>query len=116
MPLLTVYRVMSYVTGVVLLALVLVAMPLKYFADTPGPTMVVGQLHGFLYMAYVVVVLLLGFSLRWRPVRMLLVMLAGTIPFAAFFAERRIVADVRREQGAGGREGGRRSERVGAGD
>ncbi|MET9020095.1 DUF3817 domain-containing protein [Actinopolymorpha sp. NPDC004070] len=116
MPLLTVYRVMSYVTGVVLLALVLVAMPLKYFADTPGPTMVVGQLHGFLYMAYVVVVLLLGFSLRWRPVRILLVMLAGTIPFAAFFAERKIVGDVRRGQGTGGREGDRRSERVGAGD
>ena len=113
MPLLKAYRVMSYVTGVVLLTLVLVAMPLKYFGDTPGPTMIVGQLHGYLYMAYVVIVLLLGFSLRWRPVRIVLVMLAGTVPFAAFFAERKIIADVREEQ-SGGRQG--REEKVPAGE
>ncbi|WP_020575772.1 DUF3817 domain-containing protein [Actinopolymorpha alba] len=90
--LLTAYRVLAYTTGVVLIALVFVAMPLKYVGDNPGPTAVIGQLHGFLYLVYVVVVLLLAYSRRWSIWRTLAVMLAGTIPFAAFFAERRVAA------------------------
>ena len=49
---LTRYRVMAYVVGTLLLVLVLVAMPLKYFADMPGPVAVVGTGHGFLYAVY----------------------------------------------------------------
>ena len=45
------YRVMANVVGVLLIALVLVAMPLKYFADMPGPVAVLGTAHGFLYAA-----------------------------------------------------------------
>lgn len=93
--LLTVYRVMSYVTGVVLLALVLVAMPLKYIWHRPEPTTVIGVTHGWLYMAYVLVVLLLAYARRWSWLRTLLVLLAGTVPFAAFFAERKVAADER---------------------
>ena len=87
---LTRYRVMAYVVGVWLIVLVLVAVPLKYLADSPGMVEVVGPIHGFLYMAYLVTVLDLAFRTRWSPVRTVLVMLAGTIPFLSFVAERRV--------------------------
>ena len=48
------YRVIAYVVGVMLLLLVFVAMPLKYFADSPGAMDVIGPAHGFLYMVYLV--------------------------------------------------------------
>ena len=51
---LTRYRVMAYVVGVWLIVLVLVAMPLKYLDDSPTMVEVVGPVHGFLYMAYLV--------------------------------------------------------------
>ena len=87
------YRVMAYVTGVLLLVLLLVAMPLKYLADSPELVRVVGVAHGWLYMAYVVAALVLAYRLRWTPVRTLLVVLAGTVPFASFVAERRVAAN-----------------------
>lgn len=88
------FRVMAYVTGVMLVLLVLVAMPLKYLGDDDRMVAVVGVAHGWLYMAYVVTVLQLAVQLRWRPVRAVLVLLAGTVPFASFVAERSVVHEV----------------------
>jgi len=89
------YRVAAWVTGIGLLALVFVAMPLKYFFDVPGPVAVVGVTHGFLYMVYIVCTLLLAERGRWKPLDALLILLAGTIPIASFVAERRVTARVR---------------------
>jgi integral membrane protein len=93
--LLTAYRIISIVTGVGLLALTLYAMPMKYLADDSRPVAVIGQVHGFLYMIYVVVTLLLANRSKWSLAKALLVLLAGTIPFAVFFAEWRVVKDER---------------------
>ena len=92
---LTRFRVMAYVTGVMLLVLVFVAMPLKYFFGQPLLVAIVGMAHGFLYMAYIVITLLLAERCRWRPVDALVILVAGTIPLASFFAERRVTARVR---------------------
>ena len=87
------YRVLAYTVGVGLLVLVLVAMPLKYLADSPTLVQVVGPLHGFLYMVYLVAAVNLAFRSRWSPVKTVLVMLAGTVPFLSFVAERMVTAD-----------------------
>ena len=55
-------------------------------------THVVGIAHGWLYMIYVLVTLLLSLRQRWSITMTVLVALAGTIPFAVFFAEHRVVA------------------------
>ena len=87
------YRVLAYVVGVGLIVLVLVGVPLKYLADSPGVVAVVGPLHGFLYMVYLVATVNLAFRARWSPVKTVLIMLAGTIPFVSFVAERKVTAD-----------------------
>lgn len=87
------YRVLAYVVGVGLIILVLVGVPLKYLADSPGVVAVVGPMHGFLYMVYLLATVNLAFRARWSPVKTVLVMLAGTIPFLSFVAERRVTAD-----------------------
>jgi integral membrane protein len=87
---------MAWVTGVMLLLLVLVAMPLKYIGDDERMVSVVGVAHGWLYLAYLVTAFTLAYRLRWSPVRTVLVLLAGTVPFMSFVAERRVVADLRR--------------------
>ena len=106
------YRVMSYVTGVLLVILVFVGLPLKYLFDSPDVTAVVGTAHGFLFMVYVVVVLALGFIARWSIGKIVLVALAGTIPLAVFFVEPRVARTERADlaataarQGAGGTAG-----------
>jgi integral membrane protein len=90
-PELVAYRVMAWITGVWLLALVFVAMPLKYFADKPGPVAVIGTVHGFLYMVYVVTVLVAAYRRRWPVTTTLLALLGGVIPFASFLVERHVI-------------------------
>ncbi|HEV7658027.1 MAG TPA: DUF3817 domain-containing protein [Mycobacteriales bacterium] len=87
------YRALAYTVGVGLVILVLVAVPLKYLADSPTLVAIVGPLHGFLYMVYLVATVNLAFRARWSPVKTVLVMLAGTIPFVSFVAERKVTAD-----------------------
>ena len=89
------YRTLAYVVGVGLVVLVLIGVPLKYLADSPGVVAVVGPLHGFLYMVYLVATVNLAFRARWSPVKTVLVMLAGTIPFLSFVAERKVTAQER---------------------
>ena len=89
------YRVAAWVTGIGLLVLVFVAMPLKYFLGEPRPVAVVGMMHGFLYMAYIVCTLILAERTRWRPLEAVVILLAGTIPIASFVAERQVTRRVR---------------------
>jgi integral membrane protein len=94
------YRVMAYVVGVALVLLVVVGMPLKYLADQPQLVATVGPLHGFLYIVYLVAAFDVGRRSNWPLNRMALVMLAGTIPFLSFYAERHVTRWVRDAQPA----------------
>ena len=84
------YRVMAYVTGVLLIFLVFVGVPLQAAGVTPLVAKIVGTGHGFLFIVYLIAATDLTIRLRVPVGRMILVLLAGTIPFAAFYAERRL--------------------------
>jgi integral membrane protein len=89
---LTRYRVMAYTTGV-LLVLLCLSMIAKYGFQIDGAadvTRVVAIAHGWLYVVYLVVAFDLGSKAKMPIGRQLWVLLAGTIPTAAFFVERRI--------------------------
>lgn len=105
------YRVLAYVTGVFLLGLTFVAMPAKYLVGESarfslvaapqgmehwfGPEsplmLFIAMPHGYVYMAYVLVVLWVALDRRWNAGRTLGVALAGTIPVLGFVVEHRIV-------------------------
>ncbi|MBA2944620.1 DUF3817 domain-containing protein [Streptomyces himalayensis] len=89
---LTRYRVMAYVTGVLLVLLTLGTIG-KYVLDMDGAadfTKVVGIAHGWLYVVYLVFAFDLGSKAKWPVAKQLWVLLAGTIPTAAFFVERKV--------------------------
>jgi integral membrane protein len=89
------YRVMAYVVGTLLVLLVLVAMPLKYWSGFPGPVAVLGTAHGWLYALFAIATVDLALRSRWKPVSAVLVLLAGTVPFLSFFAERTVTRKMR---------------------
>lgn len=84
------YRIIAWIVGVGLLVLVLVGMPLKYVGGNDSVVGIVGPIHGFLFMVYVVLTFDLARRAKWPFGRMILVMLAGTIPFLSFWAERKV--------------------------
>jgi integral membrane protein len=93
---LTRYRVMAYVTGVLLVALTLAFIGKIAFhisgADTA--TTVIGFAHGWLYVVYLVVAFDMCSKAKWPLGRMAWVLLAGTVPTAAFFVERRVTREL----------------------
>lgn len=93
------FQVAAWVTGTVLAFMTVIGLPWKYLLGNGEATWyAVGwQLHGFLFMIYIVTVLDVAIRARWRPGRTILVALAGTIPFLSFVFERRITHQLRRE-------------------
>jgi integral membrane protein len=81
---------MAYAVGVGLLVIVLVGMPLEYAAGRPEVVNVVGPLHGFLYIVYLVAAADLTRRAGWRMSSLVPVILAGLVPFLTFVIERRV--------------------------
>ena len=99
-PRLTFFKVMAFVVGVGLLVLV-VEVVLTYVFGMDGengnpqnPLAWWPQPHGFIYMVYLVATALLGFKVGWSLTKMVLVMLAGCVPFLSFWVERRVAREV----------------------
>jgi len=89
------YRVLALLTGSVLLFLTFVALPYKYILD--GPVHWTGgawMVHGWLYVIYLILTIDLGLKMKWPVTKMILIALAGTVPFMAFVTERRLRSQI----------------------
>jgi integral membrane protein len=105
------YRIMAYVTGVVLMILVFVGIPLQ-LAGYPVVANDVGTAHGILYLIYLAAAYLMTrqVGMKLASPQTVLVLLAGTIPVLTFVVERWVTrryidpalaaAGARQEQGA----------------
>ena len=82
------YRVMAWVVGVLLIALLLVAVPVKYLGGPDTPVAVIGTAHGWLYFIFFVTACDLAIRARWTLKGSVLVLMAGTVPILSFVAER----------------------------
>lgn len=90
------YRVMAYVTGTLLVILCCVAVPLQLFAHSGTLSEVVGMPHGMVcYPLYLLTTFDLYRRVRLPLGRVVLIVLAGIIPFLTFWVERRTVAELR---------------------
>lgn len=99
-PALLRYRVMAYIVGVGLAVLVFVGMPLQFAASYKGVVSVVGPLHGFLYIVYLVAALDLARRARFTLLEMAAMVGAGLLPFLAFVIERRVTHKVQARMSA----------------
>jgi integral membrane protein len=89
------YRVMAYIVGVGLLILVFVGVPLQYGANVPQVAEVVGPIHGFLYIVYLLAAVDLARRARFTLLQLAAMVGAGFLPFLAFLIERRVRLRVR---------------------
>jgi len=83
----TLYRVMAYVTGVILIVLCLFAIA-QPFTNDEAIVSVIGTVHGLLYIVYLIVSYSLARRLRLPLWPTVAVLLAGTIPVMTFVVER----------------------------
>lgn len=100
------YRVMAYLVGAMLILLVGLGVPLRYAAGEPGVVAVVGPLHGFLYIVYLLAAFDLARRARFGLLQLAAMVLSGLVPTLAFFVERRITRRVEDELAATAPRGG----------
>ncbi len=94
-PALVRYRVMAYVVGTGLATLVFVGVPLQYGAGVPQVDAIVGPVHGFLYIVYLLVAVDLARRARFTLLQMAAMIGAGFIPLLAFVIEHRVTTRLR---------------------
>jgi integral membrane protein len=82
------YRVMAYITGVLIIVVVFVGIPLQIWGHNTIISNQVATVHGFLYIVYIVVAYMLATRLRMKPKPTVILLLAGTIPVMTFMVER----------------------------
>lgn len=95
------YRIMAWVTGVVLASLTIwlvIGYGFQDYANTdskPELYRLLWMAHGWLYVIYLVVGVDLAFRVRYSVLKTIGILIAGTIPFASFFAEAAVHRDLR---------------------
>jgi len=83
-------RQLAFVEGISTLVLFGIAMPLKYFAGMPMAVRIVGSLHGALFVALIVMLLLAIRKVPISPAAAVLGMFAAIVPGGPFLFDRQL--------------------------
>jgi integral membrane protein len=86
--LLTRFRWLAVAEGISYLLLG-ITVPLKRIYNFPEPNFIVGSIHGVLFIAYCIILLVLMIDLKWSFKKGMILFLASLIPFGTFWAERK---------------------------
>lgn len=81
------FRILSVLEGISFLLILFVTMPLKYMHDNGDPNKVIGMAHGFLFLAYVVMAILMKGKMKWDNKTLAIVLLCSIIPFGTFWMD-----------------------------
>jgi len=92
------FRLVSLIEGLSFLTLLLVAMPLRAYADMPEVVYYVGWIHGILFLAYGALSLAVSHLRQWSIAYWLLVFLLGAVPFGFLVVESHLKRALRSAQ------------------
>ena len=82
------FRKIAIAEGISFLVLLLVAMPLKYFADLPMAVTVVGWAHGVLFVAFLALAYEVKTALGKNFLFLVKAFIASILPLGTFWLER----------------------------
>lgn len=94
-------RVIAFIEGISYLALLGVAMPLKYFAGLPGAVKTLGWVHGLLFVLYLIAVAEVTVTRRWSFMKIFGALVASLIPFGTFALDARLRREEQSARSAG---------------
>lgn len=86
------FRWLGIIEGTSFLIILFITMPLKYLAELPTPNLVVGTVHGVLFVAYCLGALYFYRQRGWSAGKLFLLWIAAVIPFGTFVADRKLLA------------------------
>lgn len=88
-------RLIAFLEGVSFLALLFIAMPIKYVLGNDAWVKIVGQAHGLLFVLLIVITFFVGYEKQWKLNGITLkVLVSSLIPFGTFYVDYKILSKV----------------------
>jgi len=87
------FRYTAIIEGISYLMLFAISMPLKYLADLGQPNKYIGYAHGFLFMLYLVLAVVLTMERKWGMKRFAVLFVASLLPFGTFYIDKKYLRD-----------------------
>ncbi|AIM35879.1 DUF3817 domain-containing protein [Sphingobacterium sp. SG20118] len=84
---LRIFRQIALWEAVSTICLFFIAMPMKYFFDTPEAVKIAGSIHGFFVVVFVIMLIMCTIEYKWNWKRPLAYMFASLIPIVGFWVE-----------------------------
>lgn len=76
--------------GLSYLLLLGVAMPLKYMANMPEAVRILGSVHGFLFVAFMIALGRVWLQVKWPYDKIAMAFLLSIIPFGTFYLDKKL--------------------------
>lgn len=86
------FRLIGLIEGISYLALLFIAMPMKYLYGNPIPVKIVGMTHGILFILFVMLLIAAAQKHRWSFKFNSMMFIASLLPFGTFFTDSRLKA------------------------
>ncbi|MBD0778895.1 DUF3817 domain-containing protein [Maribacter sp. ANRC-HE7] len=87
------FRYTAILEGISYLSLFAISMPLKYLAGLGEPNKYIGYAHGFLFIAYIILAVVLTQSQKWGFKRLMVLFAASLLPFATFYIDKKYLRE-----------------------
>ncbi len=83
------FKITALLEGISYLLILGVTMPLKYIWDNGTPNQIIGMAHGFLFLLYIVLAIMIKPERQWSNKTLAVVLLCSIIPFGTFWMDRK---------------------------
>jgi len=87
------FRFTAIIEGISYLMLFAISMPLKYLAGLGQPNKYIGYAHGFLFILYLILAVVLTVERKWGTKRFAVLFVASLLPFGTFYIDRKYLRD-----------------------
>jgi integral membrane protein len=87
-------RLVALLEGVSFVALLFIAMPLKYLAGLPLAVRIMGSVHGLLFLMFMVALYQASSERGWPHGRSLLAFVSSIVPFGTFIFDRSLRREI----------------------
>jgi len=84
------FMLIAFIEGISYLVLLLIAMPLKYYANMPEVVKYIGWAHGVLFVLFCYYLLKVWIGFKWSFGKAALAFIASLVPFGTFLLDARL--------------------------
>ncbi|AOH53374.1 hypothetical protein ABE28_003345 [Peribacillus muralis] len=85
------FRFITIVEGISYVLLLAIGMPIKYILNIGEATLILGSIHGFLFIVFGLLLLYVSIRSKWSFIKMALIFIVSFIPFGNFVIDRKVL-------------------------